>query len=318
MTSLLHRLWSAAAPVRRSGRVLLICLLMAWSLPAMAQARVVVTIKPLQLIAAAITDGVSEPELLIPANQSYHHFTLRPSAMRTLTGSDLLLWVGPELETYLADAVYQLDRSGAVDVLTVSRLPDITRHSPLGKALINGDGEAHEHDHAYDPHLWLDTRNAERIAQALLERLVEKDPANADAYRANTDRFAEQLQQWREEADQRMAAVRDRDYAVYHNAFQYFEREHGLSPSLVFVLDDEIQPGMRQLLSVRRELENRPMHCLLEDGTANAATIRTALGDLALRRVQADTMAVELDFGPEAYIQLLEQLVSAYEACLRD
>ena len=318
MTSFLHRLWNAAVAVRPRGRLLLICLLMAWSLPAMAQARVVVTIKPLQLIAAAITDGVSEPELLIPANQSYHHFTLRPSAMRTLTSSDLLLWVGPELETYLADAVYQLDRSGAVDVLPVSRLSDITRHSPLGKALISGDGEAHGHDHAYDPHLWLDTRNAERIAQALLERLVEKDPANAGAYQANTDRFTGQLQQWREEADQRMAALRDRDYAVYHNAFQYFEREHGLEPALVFVLDDEIQPGMRQLLSVRRELENRPMHCLLEDGTANAATIRTALGDLALRRVQADTMAVELSAGPDAYIQLLEQLVGAYEACLAD
>lgn len=68
---------------------------------ASAEVRVLTSIKPLQLIAAAIQDGVGTPDVLLPPGASPHHFTLRPSDIRNVREADLLYWIGPDLETFL-------------------------------------------------------------------------------------------------------------------------------------------------------------------------------------------------------------------------
>ncbi|HEY6612292.1 MAG TPA: zinc ABC transporter substrate-binding protein, partial [Pseudomonas sp.] len=47
--------------------------------PALAEVRVLTSIKPLQLIAAAVQDGAGTPEVLLPPGASPHHYALRPS-----------------------------------------------------------------------------------------------------------------------------------------------------------------------------------------------------------------------------------------------
>ncbi|MBA4246051.1 MAG: zinc ABC transporter substrate-binding protein, partial [Pseudomonas sp.] len=69
--------------------------------PAFAEVRVLTSIKPLQLIAAAVQDGVGKPGVLLPPGASPHHFTLRPSDIRNVREADLLYWIGPDLETFL-------------------------------------------------------------------------------------------------------------------------------------------------------------------------------------------------------------------------
>ncbi|MEY3659664.1 MAG: hypothetical protein RLZZ169_489, partial [Pseudomonadota bacterium] len=69
-------------------------LLAALALPAAAAPAPVLaaSIKPLQLLAAAITDGVSEPQLVLGASEDPHHAALRPSQRRALQAADLVLW----------------------------------------------------------------------------------------------------------------------------------------------------------------------------------------------------------------------------------
>ena len=78
----------------------LITALLAVSLPVRAL-EVLSTIKPLGFIAAAITDGVSEPNVLLPTGASPHDFSLRPSDIRSINDADLVVWVGPELEGFM-------------------------------------------------------------------------------------------------------------------------------------------------------------------------------------------------------------------------
>ncbi|MBP9960647.1 MAG: zinc ABC transporter substrate-binding protein, partial [Pseudomonas sp.] len=63
--------------------------------PAQAEVRVLTSIKPLQLIAAAVQDGVGTPEVLLPPGASPHHYALRPSDVRRVAEVDLLYWIGP-------------------------------------------------------------------------------------------------------------------------------------------------------------------------------------------------------------------------------
>ncbi|GAB5469128.1 MAG: zinc ABC transporter substrate-binding protein [Rhodospirillales bacterium] len=62
---------------------------------------VVVSIKPLYGLTAAIMEGVATPELLLDETASPHGYSLRPSDARDLSQADLVVWIGPDLESFL-------------------------------------------------------------------------------------------------------------------------------------------------------------------------------------------------------------------------
>jgi zinc transport system substrate-binding protein len=288
-----------------------------------AQVRVVASIKPLQMIAHAITQGVSEPALLIPSSQSYHHFTLRPSTIRLLNSAELLIWVGPELETYLSDAL----SSASVPAIEVLALPGLQTHyagddhehvTILIPESGNHAGHQHSSSGMIDPHVWLDTRNAGLIASALAARLIAMDPAAAAVYAANLQDFLAALELLQSRLARELAPVAAMEYAVYHNAFQYFEKQFGLHHDVVFVESEELEPGVRHMLAIRHAVQTMPLKCLLEDVTTRASTVQSMLGSNPVRRVRADTTGQTLESGPDAYRQLISNLADAFRQCLAD
>lgn len=288
--------------------------------------KVVTSIKPLQLIVSAITAGITTPELLIPANQSYHHYTLRPSAVRLINQADLIVWVGPALETYLSTLLGRTETAGnTVRALT---LPGLLQH-PLSPAAVSTVEAGHQHNdnHAdaevdegphgtFDAHVWLDTNNAKLIAAAVSQQLARIDPANATRYAINLESFYLAVDALQIANEQALAPMREQGFAVYHNAFQYFEKQNGLQHLLVFVNDEEMQPGVKHILAVREALQKNNPVCLLEDVTTNPATVATVLGDYNITRIRADVLGETLQPGPGAYIQLMENLAAVFQRCL--
>lgn len=125
--------------------------------PALAEVRVLTSIKPLQLIAAAVQDGAGTPEVLLPPGASPHHYALRPSDIRRVREAELLYWIGPDLEVFLPRVLEGRERPS----LAVQELAGLhLRH--FGAAHRHGEEEhADEHDehdhkehaaHAHEEH----------------------------------------------------------------------------------------------------------------------------------------------------------------------
>ena len=146
------------------------------SLSAPASAAVVTSIKPLGFIAAAIADGVTPVEVLLPDGASEHDYALRPSDVKRLQGADLVVWIGPEMEAFISKTASAFP---AEKNLELASLPTV---KPL---LITGaeeedehhDGDddhhdaAHEHHHhgQYNMHLWMSPEIARQSAVAIHE-----------------------------------------------------------------------------------------------------------------------------------------------------
>lgn len=272
------------------------------------QATVVTSVKPLQLIAAAITDGVSTPLLLIPANQSPHDFSLRPSDVRHLIQADVLMWVGPGLETYLTNMLAQ--EKNPDRLLEAAALPGITL---LG---LTDHADQHSIEESYDPHLWLNTANALALANALHAKLVVKDSANAAQYSANLHEFEDSIGTLAETLQQQFEPLRSAKFAVYHNGTHYFEDQVGIQHQFVLVPNHEIQPGIRHLLTLRAQLAEQPLSCLFEDVNSNAATIDTVFQDNPVRRVMLDPLGEAVPLGKLGYRQLISNMATAIRQCL--
>ena len=119
--------------------------------PAAAQEppRVVASIAPVWALVAGVTEGVTEPVLLMDPTISPHDYSLRPSEGQALQDADVVFWVGPQIEQVLPDALDAL--AGDAHVVRLSLVPGVT-------ALPVREGGAYEphvhshHDHGDDMH----------------------------------------------------------------------------------------------------------------------------------------------------------------------
>lgn len=260
---------------------------------------VVASIKPLQLIAAAVTDGVSKPALAIGVGQDPHHLSLRPSERRALQQAELVLWVGPILELPLVDVVKGLD----AQVVTAQQLP-------MMKIATIGD--------AADPHLWLDTDNARRIAGALTTALQQLDAANAAHYSANAAKFSSALDALDAELAQSLRPLQNKPWAVSHNAFGYFARQRQLQEPLALTDSSNNAPGVRSVMTLRDQLAAQHITCLLTEPTENHQQLDALLSGNTINVVSADVLGTALEPSADAYAQLLRQLTTALQHCMGD
>ena len=96
-----------------------LCLIGITSL-ARADVTVVSSVRPLQFIAAAIVGDGDRTISLIGASDSPHSFALTPQDRLAIDQADILLWVSPGFELYLADLFTALE--GNKSVITVADL----------------------------------------------------------------------------------------------------------------------------------------------------------------------------------------------------
>lgn len=292
---------------RSCAPCLLAWVMLLYPIAGLAQPAVVTSIKPLQLIAAAVMDGVAQPAVLIPSNQSPHHYVLRPSDVALVDQADLVLWVGEPLETYLTSLVAGVGPESVV--IEAADLPGMHLQALGGDALAGDEAR-------YDAHLWLNTANALRIAVALAAELAARDTANAVVYRANLEDFRELLSRTQEQLQARLAPLAAIDYVVFHDGIAYFEQEFGLRHQLVMVPDHENQPGVRHIMQIQQMLQEHQPACLLEDVNTNPATVSTVLRDLPVKRITIDPLGHSLSADKQGYALLLMHLADAFDECL--
>jgi zinc transport system substrate-binding protein len=266
------------------------------SFAAQAAPVVAVSIKPLEHLVSELTIGVTTPQLVVRPSQDPHHLALRPSERRVLANADLLLWVGPAMELPLQELVQQIDAR----VLTAQTLDGI-RLLPVGSEP--------------DPHLWLDTHNAERIAEAVVQQLVQLDSDNRARYEANLAAFRTQLHTLRLALQQQQTLAGPQPWAVYHHAFRYTEAEFGLTPALSLRDSDNVEPGVRSVLAFRAALQDAQLSCLVVEAGMHHGSLESLLDEANLRTVEADVLGIELAVQPGSFAALIDGVMQAIQSC---
>ncbi len=324
----------AAAPLRRGfcwGSLLSLlsgCVLLA-SAQAAELPRVVASIQPIHSLTAMVMEGVAEPALFWRGSESPHTASLRPSDMRKLAQAQLLVWVGPELETALE---HVLEGAQPEAVLTLDALPGLWRlpvrvdsawavEADAGKHAVETPAAQHGHAHppheaTMDAHLWLAPDNARVIVVAIRDQLVALDPAHAEAYRANTERALRRIEAVAGALRQRLSDVRTVPYLVFHDAYQYLERSFDLNAIGAVQLSSERAAGAHHLHLLRQRIQAKGVRCLFREPQFEPRQVRSLIEGGGVHVGVLDPLGANLPPGPEAWPQLLLQLGESLVSCL--
>ena len=203
--------------------------------PAQAVPRVVVSLKPLHSLVAAVMDGVGTPALLLGGATSPHIYTLKPSDSRALAEADVVVWGGEGLETYLRKPIDAV--AGRARVVTLGE--------EAGLALLPvRDGHDHEHG-THDMHFWLDPENAARVVTHVAGVLAAIDPVNAARYAANRDVQLAVLRALDAELGRTLQDAAGKPFLTLHDAFQYWEVRYHLTGLGALTVNPDRVPGAR-------------------------------------------------------------------------
>jgi len=301
--------------------------------PAQADApAVVASIKPVYSLVAAVMEGVGEPVLLIKGGGSPHVYALRPSEARALERADIVVWVGEEMETFLARPLSTLAADAGVVTLVDSDglilLPareggawDGHDHGDEGH-----DHETHErhvessdHDHdagEFDMHIWLDPRNGTAMAGSIAAALIEADPDNASIYRSNLARLDAGLAALENSIDESIEAVRETPFVVFHDAYQYFESRFDVNAVGSITVSPETQPGAARLRELRETIASTGARCVFSEPQFEPRLLETVVEGTDVAPGVLDPLGAELAAGPDLYFELMRGMADSLVDCL--
>ncbi|WP_223527252.1 zinc ABC transporter substrate-binding protein [Pseudomonas sp. BF-B-26] len=281
-----------------------------------AEVKVLTSIKPLQLIAAAVQDGVAIPEVLLPPGASPHNYALRPSDVRKVQSVDLVYWIGPSMEGFLPRVL----NGRTLPSVAVQDLPGLKlRHFAEDSHSHAEEADEHDHDHrpgSLDAHLWLSPVNARVIATKMAADLSAADPANAARYQSNLKAFDERLDALDLRLKARLAGIAGKPYFVFHEAFDYFEDAYGLKHAGVFSVAAEVQPGAQHVAAMRTRLQEVGKTCVFSEPPLRPRLAETLVAGLPVKLAELDALGGYTPATAQGYEQVLEKLGNDLAGCL--
>ena len=159
--------------------------------------------------------------------QDPHRIDAKPSLIARARSAQLIVASGAELEIgwlpvvirESGNARIQVGQPGYFEATRYVGMLDVPATLDRAHGDVHGGG---------NPHIQTDPRNLLKVGEALAARLAEIDPANAPAYRAGQQAFADKLRtaiaRWEKEA----APLRGVPILVQHKAFPYLQNWLGL------------------------------------------------------------------------------------------
>ena len=289
--------------------------------------KVVVSIKPIHSLVAAVMQGVGTPNLIVDGAASPHTYALKPSNARSLQEAKLVFWVGPGMEAFLQKPLAALGSNATI--VELDDAPGITKlkFREGGAFEPHDDGDEHEasddhahghdHDHGeFDTHLWLDPHNAKAMVSEITTSLVAADPANALTYQANQKALNDKLDALDTEIASTLAPVKDKPFIVFHDAYQYFEHRYGVRVSGSITVSPETIPGAQRVAEIHSKVADLGATCVFAEPQFEPKLVNVVLEGTSAKSGTLDPEAATLPQGPDLYFDLMRGIASSLKACL--
>ena len=268
---------------------------------------IVVSVKPLHSLVSAVAEGSHSVSLLIDGSMSPHNFALKPSHAKLLNNAKVVFYIDDQLESALKKTVRGLPKD--VKVVQISKIKNLKLLSTRAGNNWEEDGhDHHDHDHgSYDVHFWLDPNNATQIIKGIIRELSKVYPKKAIKEIKKTDLVIKTM----------LDSIQDKPYIVFHDAYQYFEKAYNLKPAGSILIDPELPPSAKRIITIREKIKSLNASCVFKEPQFRGKIINTVIEDTDTKVGILDPLGADIDSGPEMYTKLLKNIAENLNACLK-
>lgn len=206
--------------------------------------------------------------LLLPPGSESHTYEPTPKDMVNINNSQLFIYTGKEMEPWAEQTIAGAKKN--IRVLDLSKTVDLINpedfeheheeheeqeeheHEHEHEEQGEHNHEHNEHNHEYDPHIWLDPRNAVQMVESIKNQLCEIDPDNKEYYTQNANAYIKQIQEMDKEFQETVNKSESKKLAFGGAfAYAYFIERYDLEfVSAYASCGESVEPSTKQIKDV--------------------------------------------------------------------
>src|SRR3546814_7028559 len=118
------------------------------------------------------------------------------------------------------------------------------------------------------------------------------------------------------ELAQALAAVADRPYVVFHDAYQYLEQRYALFPIGAVTIGPERAAGVQRVRELRDAVMSRGAACVFREPGFSPKLHERLDADTRVRVGVLEPEGLDVEPGPDGYTALMRRLAGSLTACL--
>jgi ABC-type Zn uptake system ZnuABC Zn-binding protein ZnuA len=247
--------------------------------------------------AADLARNVGGPRVevtsLLSPNTDPHGYELRPRDVDALTGADLVIRSGGDLDEWAVEAIESAGAEGKAITLmdSVQTIEGGHGHEEEGEHAGEEESgkESHEEEEEEeDPHWWQDPRNAMKAVTAIETRLAKADPDARGEYAKRADSYRAEIKALDEAVAACWAQVprRQRKLVTTHDALGYYANRYGIEVvgTVIPSLSTTGQPSAGELAELVETIRREQVRTVFAESSVNSKVER-AIADEAGARV---------------------------------
>ncbi|GAA2358544.1 zinc ABC transporter substrate-binding protein [Nonomuraea africana] len=238
---------------------------------------------PLQWLTEQIAGPDVTVQTLTAPGVEPHDLELTPQQVAGIGGASMTVYI-KGLQPAVDEAIEQNAADKAFDAAAaVQTLPAHAEEEEEGGEA----GHEHEHEVAYDPHLWLDPNRFAGVATKLGERLAEADQAHAQAYKDRAAKTVAALGALDQEFAKGLATCSTRSIVTAHEAFGYLADRYKLK-QVGISIDPEAEPSPARIAEVAKVAKSEKVTTIFTE-----ALVSTKVAEVLATEVGAKTAVLD-------------------------
>ena len=266
--------------------------------------RVIATIFPIYDFARNIGGDKIKVTMLLPPGTDAHHYELKPEDIVKVSKTDIFLFTNFEMEQWAYKIINAAEKN--TNMLAIE--------TGAGAVLLplNAEGEEQEnHVSKFDPHIWLDMDNAQKMVDNIAAAFIKKDSRNSDYYLKNAHNYKLKLIA----VDQRYRAelTRCKTKTILHAghwAFAYLAKKYNLNYIAAYNVSADAEPSPQKMVDLVQQGKSQRIAYIYYESMINPRLAQmiareTGAGLLKLNNGH-DVSKADIKNG-ESFISLMEK-----------
>ena len=254
---------------------------------------ILATTYPVYLFTTAVTEGVDGVEVSLLVNQQtscLHDYTLTVNDMKAIEKADVIVMNGLGLEDFMADAL------AASDAAVIDCSEGIEALPAMGH-------EGYDHDTEYDPHIWMNEEGALVMMNDILHGLGALDEANLDLYTENFNAAAALMPG----DDERLEGLACRDLITFHDGFQYFAQDNGLTILKAIEEEEGSEASAAEIQEIVALIREHDIPAIFTEVNGSDATAQAIARETGVEVYQLDMIMSGDGTGIQPYIDAMQK-----------
>jgi zinc transport system substrate-binding protein len=147
-------------------------------------------------------------------------------------------------------------------------------------------------------------------------QLSAADPDNAGTYFANAAAGRAEIDDLIVEVNATLDPIRGGSFVVFHDAYQYFEKDFDFPASGAIYLGDTSDPSPARIAEIQTRVAEEGIECVMAEPQFNAGLVATVLDGSDANTGIIDPLGASLELGPTLYPMLISGMANSLVGCL--